>query len=143
MKISCHTLFDCSRTGVTGHYRSSEIPFVDKTGQSVNNQTDWNRSRNQQRNWETLLQIIGLRTQPQDITDPVHENNQWHFEFECEAEGIFEIHSSDDPLGGLKVDCDGVPMMLNLQEAPGLSPTILTSGSDQNIWFSTVNKALE
>jgi hypothetical protein len=143
MKISCRTLFDCSRTGVTGHYRSSEIPFVDAVGQPVNNQSDWNRSRNQQRNLETLLQIIGLRTQPQNISNPVCQNNTWEFEFECESEGVYEIHGNADPLAGLKTDCEGVPMMLNLQEHPSLAPTITTTGTDQNIWFSAVNKALE
>jgi len=143
MKISCRTLFDCSRTGVTGHYRSSEIPFVDATGQPVNNQSDWNRSRNQQRNLETLLQIIGLRTQPQNISDPVCQNNIWEFEFECESDGVYEIHGNADPLAGLSIDCEGVPMMLNLQEHPSLAPTITTMGTDQNIWFSAVNKALE
>ena len=143
MKILCRTLFDCSRTGVTGHYRSSEIPFVDATGQVVNNQSDWNHSRNQQRNWETLLQIIGLRTQPMDVTTPAHRDGVWEFEFTSESEGVYEIHSDPDPLAGLKTDCEGVPMMLNLQEQPSLAPTITTAGSNQNIWFSAVNKALE
>jgi len=46
-------------------------------------------------------------------------------------------------LAGLKQDCEGVPMMLNLTEKPSLAPTISTSGNNQNIWFSTVNNALE
>ena len=143
MKILCRTLFDCSRTGVTGHYRPSEIPFVDATGQAVNNQSDWNHSRNQQRNWETLLQIIGLRTQPMDVTIPVCQHGIWEFEFTSESEGVFEVHGNDDPLAGLKTDCEGVPMMLNLQEQPRLAPTITTAGSNQNIWFSAVNTSLE
>ena len=143
MKILCRTLFDCSFTGVTGHFRSSEIPFVDRTGQKVSSQADWNHSRNQQRNWETLLQIISLRTQPTDLTVPVHKDGAWEFEFKSESEGVFEIYGDSDPLAGLKVDCEGVPMMLNLKEQPSLSPTITTSGSSQNIWFSTVNNALE
>ena len=143
MKITCRTLFDCSRTGVTGHYRSSEIPFVDLVGQTVHNQSDWNHSRNQQRNWETLLQLIGLRTQPQDVTDPTHNDGVWEFEFTSESNGVFEVHGNDDPLAGLKTDCEGVPMMLNLQEQPSLAPTITTMGTDQNIWFSAVNKAVE
>jgi hypothetical protein len=53
------------------------------------------------------------------------------------------MHGNPDPLAGLKQDCEGVPMMLNLTEQPSLAPTITTSGDNQNIWFSTVNNALE
>ena len=143
MKIICRTLFDCSATGVTGHFRSSEIPFVDQAGQQVNNQQDWNHSRNQQRNWETLLQLISLRTQPVGITIPAQQNDVWEFEFKSESQGVFEVHGNPDPLAGLKTDCEGVPMMLNLKEQPELSPTITTNGNDQNIWFTAVNNALE
>ena len=143
MKILCRTLFDCSYTGVTGHYRSSEIPFVDRAGQTVKDQQDWNHSRNQQRNWETLLQIIGLRTQPQDLTIPEYKDGAWEFEFKSESENVFEMHGNPDLLAGLKIDCEGVPMMLNLREQPSMAPTISVSGEDQNIWFSTVNNALE
>jgi hypothetical protein len=143
MKIQGRTLFDCSPTGITGHFRSSQIPFEDCVGQVIRNIEDWNRARNQQRNWETLLQIIGLRTQPMDVTTPAHRDGVWEFEFTSESEGVYEIHSDPDPLAGLKTDCEGVPMMLNLQEQPSLAPTITTAGSNQNIWFSAVNKALE
>lgn len=143
MKILCKTLFDCSRTGVTGNFRASEIPYVDRAGQTVDNQQQWNRSRNQQRNYETLLQIFGLRTQPQNITQPVCENGTWQFTFESESEGVFEMHDNPDPLAGLKLDCDGVPMMLHLTEKPGLAPVLTTSGQQQNIWFETINTSTE
>ena len=143
MKIVCRTLFDCSLTGVTGHFRPSEIPFVDRAGQQVRDQPDWNHSRNQQRNWETLLQIISLRTQPVDLTIPAEKDGVWEFEFRSESEGVFEIYGDSDPLAGLRVDCEGVPMMLNLTEQPSLAPTITTNGKGQNIWFSAVNNALE
>jgi hypothetical protein len=109
----------------------------------VHNQADWNHSRNQQRNWETLLQIIGLRTQPQDISVPQHQDGVWEFEFRSESPGVFEMHNNPDPLAGLKSDCEGVPMMLNLKEQPAMAPTIATSGTDQNIWFSAVNTSME
>lgn len=143
MKILCRTLFDCSLTDVTGHFRPSEIPFVDRAGQQVQNQTDWNHSRNQQRNWETLLQIISLRTQPVDLTIPRQNNGMWEFEFRSESQGVFEIHGDPDPLAGLRIDCEGVPMMRNLKEQPSLAPAITTTGQDQNIWFMVLNTALE
>jgi hypothetical protein len=143
MKIQCRTLFDCNRTGVTGLFRSSEIPYTDRAGQMVHNQTDWNRSRNQQRNYETLLQIFGLRTQPQEITQPVCQNNAWQFSFEIETPGVFEVYGNDDILAGLKVDCEGVPMMLNLTEQSIAVPVLTTSGEHQNIWFDAINMSTE
>jgi len=143
MKILCRTLFDCSYTGITGHFRVSEVPFADRLGQKITNQQDWNRSRNQQRNWETLLQIIGLRTQPQDLSIPVCQDGVWEFEFKSESSAVYEILGNSDPLAGLKADCEGVPMMLNLNEQPELAPTISTDGPDQNIWFTSINTSLE
>jgi hypothetical protein len=143
MKIQCRTLFDCTRTGVTGAFRASEIPYQDRAGQPVANQQDWHRSRNQQRNYETLLQIFGLRTQPQEITQPVCDNGVWQFSFVSESEGVFEIHGNSDSLAGLKLDCDGVPMMQNLTEQSGLAPVLTTQGEQQNIWFNTINTPTE
>jgi len=143
MKIVCRTLFDCSYTGVTGHYRISEIPFVDKTGQQITNSDQWHRSRNQQRNWETLMQLIGLRTQPQSITRPTSDENKWTFEFVAEATGVYSLTDDPDPLAGLKQDCNGVPMVMGLNEKPTVLPTICVSGPNQNIWFETINNILE
>lgn len=143
MKILCKTLFDCSRTGVTGTFRSSEIPYVDQVGQPVNSQQHWNRSRNQQRNYETLLQIFGLRTQPQEISNPQCLDGVWQFEFKIETPGVFDVHSNPDTLAGLKLDCDGVPMMLNLTEKFTLAPLLITQGEQQNIWFETINTSTE
>ena len=50
MKYACQTLFDITATGVTGHYKSARIPFLDRAGQTIKNEESWNRSRNQQRN---------------------------------------------------------------------------------------------
>lgn len=143
MKIVCCTLFDCSYTGVTGHYRPSEIPFIDQADQPVTGHDDWNRSRNQQRNWETLMQIIGLRTQPQDITKPEYKDNKWCFEFVAEADGVYSLTDNPDPLAGLKQDCDSVPMVVNLDEPSNILPIINVSGPGQNIWFETINNTLD
>jgi hypothetical protein len=141
MRIQCRTLFDCSHTGVTGHFRTSELPFEDLAGQTVADQTTWNHSRNQQRNWETLLQILGLRAQPMDLVMPVYRNQAWEFEFRIEAEGVYRV--GDNSLAGLMQDCEGVPMVTGLTEAQGLGRTIVTQGDDQNIWFTLLNNTLE
>ena len=119
------------------------IPFEDKSGQHVLDLTDWNRSRNQQRNWETLLQILGLKAQPTDLVLPVHRLGTWEFEFAIESEGVYLDGNNPDPLAGLLQDCDGVPMLTGLTETAGVERSISTHGPDQNIWFVLLNSTLE
>lgn len=134
----CQTLFDITATGVTGHFKVTRIPFVDRAGQEITDQASWNRSRNQQRNWETLTQILGLRTQLFDITVPVRDrgNTTWMFEFETETTGAFGPDS--DPTQILRQDADGVPMILDLDNRKDLLPILKTQGSEQNIWFAAL-----
>lgn len=89
------------------------------------------------------MQIIGLRTQPQDITRPEHKNGQWHFEFVAEADGVYSLVDNPDPIAGLKQDFTGVPMIINLNETAEVLPTINVSGDNQNIWFEAINNVLE
>lgn len=133
MKILCRTIFDCRRTGVTGRMRLDNLPFVDQAKQTVSNQSDWIRSRNQQRNYETLLQLFGLRTQPQNITDPVQTEANWEFTFESENENVFLLEG--DALGCLKQDAENVPMVADIHGVGTASPLI----PGQNIWFELVN----
>jgi len=138
MKILCRTLFDCTATGVTGHMRSSDLPFVDAAGQTVDNQLAWNRSRNQQRNYETLIQLISLRTQPINVTATDQNQQYWQFSFETENESVYG--SGPDAFENLLQDCAGVPMITNLGEQQSLNAVIETQGLRQNIWFETINK---
>lgn len=89
------------------------------------------------------MQIIGLRTQPQNITRPEHKDGVWSFEFTAEAEGVYSLTDDSDPLAGLKQDCKGIPMVVNLDEQPGIIPTVSVSGPDQNIWFEAINNTLD
>jgi nucleoside-diphosphate-sugar epimerase len=73
MKIYCETVFDITATGVTGHFKSSRIPFIDHAGHKITDSDSWNRARNQQRNWETLTQLIQLRTQIDNIVKVVSD----------------------------------------------------------------------
>jgi hypothetical protein len=139
MKILCQTFFDCTRTGVTGHFKLTAIPFQDHAGQWVRNITDWNHSRNQQRNYETLLQIFGLRTQIFELTNPVCNQGVWEFSFETESEAVYGQSDSDDALAGLKQECIGVPMMVGLDEKPKVLPSLQTQGEQTNIWFQVLN----
>jgi hypothetical protein len=132
MRIQCQTLFDITATGVTGHFKPSRIPFPDATGATINSEAKWNRARNQQRNWETVTQIISLRTQV-DFIPPVQNNDTWTFEFEIANDQLFA--NDQDPLAVLKTDCADVPMITGLNET-ALNDTILII--DKNIWFTIV-----
>lgn len=130
MRIQCRTLFDITVTGVRNNFHRNRIPFIDDAGQSVNDLGSWNRSRNQQRNWETLNQIISLRTLPTDISVPRQESAYWVFEFEVDNPET--IQQEDDPLGAFKIDCQDVPMLTGLRETQPCGP-LLELG--HNIYF--------
>ena len=138
MKYACQTRFDITATGVTGHYKSARIPFRDRAGQTIKNEESWNRSRNQQRNWETLTQILSLRTQLFLLTDPVSDltGTRWMFEFETESDGIYGPES--DPVAILRADANGVPMLRELNNDPDIETVLVTAGTRQNIWFAPV-----
>lgn len=122
------TDFDCRPTGVTGHFRTNVLPFVDRIDQPITDVDSWNSSRNQQRNWETILQLIGLYTQPQHISDIRMKNGRWEFEFETEFDDVFRLN--EDPVGLLKQACRGVPIINYVQQ----QLTALLQ-PDVNIWF--------
>lgn len=104
------------------------MPFVDRIDQPITDVDSWNSSRNQQRNWETILQLIGLYTQPQSISDIRMKNGRWEFEFETEFDDVFRLN--DDPVGLLKQACRGVPIINYVQQ----QLTALLQ-PDVNIWF--------
>jgi hypothetical protein len=136
-KIICQTLFDVTATGVRSHYRASLIPFKDETGKIINDTSTWDRARNQQRNWETLNQIISLRVLPEEISQPIQKiNNEkqvWEFEFVVPS--LETVIMGNDPVGALRHDCQDVPMILNLDEATKMEPVLKPSGEHVNIWF--------
>lgn len=133
MQIRCWTKFDITATGVTGHYRAVRLPFTDRNGTIINNELSWNRARNQQRNWETLQQILSLRAQLFELTDPIKEQDFWVFNFTVEQSGLFVY--DDDPVGILKLDANGVPMLMGLTETNIKTPYL---DATDNIGFDIV-----
>jgi hypothetical protein len=142
IKIKVTTKFDITATGVTGHFKLSGVPFTDRAGYKITDSNSWNQSRNRQRNWETLTQLIGLRTQIMDITQPTVGKNLWSFEFTTETE-IF--NDGNDPVGVLKADSDSVPMLRELDNDPDIDSVLIIDGPRQNIWFTSeaINNILE
>ena len=139
MKYICQTLFDITATGITGHCRPQRMPYQDNAGQIISNEEDWHKSRNQQRNWETITQILSLRTQLHEITNPITDQTgtRWMFEFETEFDGVYG--SDSDPVAVLRTDAAGVPMLRELNNMPEIEPFLVTQGPGQNIWFATVS----
>ena len=139
MKFACQTLFDITATGVTGHCKTNRMPFQDRAGQIIRDEAAWNRSRNQQRNWETLTQILSLRTQLFDLTEPIQDQTgtRWMFEFETESDGVYGPDS--DPVSVLRSDAAGVPMLRELNNDPDIETVLITEGPRQNIWFVPIS----
>lgn len=140
MRIRCITLYDVTKTGV-----SSRRKLLDHLPSDE-------RLRKQQSNFETLLQIIGLRCQPEDITTPaiieidktlwgseysiLKKIAAWQFEFTVDNDAIY--HQDNDQLFHLRNDCVGVPMIVHLDEAAQLPNTIDLSPQYKNIHFEVI-----
>lgn len=135
--IEVKTFFDCTPTGVVSHRRNHSIT-----------EEQWHFQRNQQRNWETLLQCISLRCQALNLQEPqwvegTYEQatvKVWYFSFETDRDEIFA--DGNDPVGLLKADCHGVPMLVGLAESERelfLTPYLITSGDGCNIFFNLLS----
>ena len=142
--IDVVTLFDCTPTG-TKSYRKLSTPVTNNVGKKIKTLDDWNYSRNQQRNWETILQCISLKTQTIEVTEPncfSKDNiNVWQFSFCIEHPGIFD--DGNDPLGLLKQDVHGVPMIVGLSETYQegiLMPYLLSTGDKANVYFKLIQE---
>jgi hypothetical protein len=102
--------------------------------------------RDQQRNWETVIQVLGLKTQPLIVKYPVHFANEklehfdfgefyqgvhsvWAFQFRGEREDFYMLEQ-------LEEDFDQVPVTLGLEEtARFMLPIFHTYGILKNIYF--------
>jgi len=141
--ISVMTYFDCTPTG-TKSYRKLQHGYSDNTGKQIKTIDEWNYSRNQQRNWETILQCVSLQTQPLNVSDPQiikkHSHTMWTFSFGIEHTDIYS--DGNDPLGLLKQEVHGVPMIVGLSETYTegfLMPYLIAKGEKKNISFDIID----
>ena len=142
-RIRCHTLFDITQTGVLNRSKPSED---DVEG--------WIKRRNTQCNFDTVLQVISLRSQPEvirlpcevDLTETLYEmfgflyNTEnvscWKFEFEVQHSSVFE--NGIIPLGALYKDCEGVPMIMS-DNQHSMCPKFLDITPElKNIYFEVL-----
>ena len=145
--IDCYTLVDMTRTGVVAYYKESMPMFIDDADQIINDEKSWIRSRNQQRNYETCIQVISLRAQPVYLEDPKRLRKQdmslynftditgthdiWHFSFSPEQPDVYRI--GDNPVAALNNDTHNIPIITGLHETAVVEIPILHIGI--NIYY--------
>jgi hypothetical protein len=145
-RLCCYTLFDITQTGVMTR---SKPQGLDVEG--------WLQKRNTQCNFDTILQVISLRSQPEMIKIPhltevrfdefdkfgfLYEQEDdkkyacWKFEFEVQHTSVFE--NTLNPLGALYKDCEGVPMIVCLTQYQKIPAFLDTSPDLKNIHFEVL-----
>ena len=108
-------------------------------------------NRSETRNWNTLVQVISLRTQPFITQFPLFEISNlkkyrfgkdykgtakvWSFEFEVDHPDLFV--DGDDPIANLLSDSNLVPLIDNTNF--NLPPKcLITSGYSCNIYYEFI-----
>lgn len=131
-----YTLVDVTHTGITRHSTALET------------------QRNQQRNWESVIQILGLRTQLMRINqlDLLNTDisqykfgesytgtqNIWRIDFDVEYKDVYKI--DNNPFKILIDDFNQVPVIINLNETAIFNlPLFYTDGPHRNIYFEILN----
>lgn len=145
-KLTCYTLFDITPTGVLNRQRPAD--------QTTD---DWMHKRNTQCNFDTVLQAISLRSQPDVSRMPKllkikfdefdnfgflfeqtadQEYNCWSFDFEVQHPSVFD--DGVEELGALYNDCDGIPMIKTETSWEKLPTFLDTSKELRNIYFEVM-----
>lgn len=140
-RIRCSTLFDVTCTGVTNRSKPA--------GDDI---TSWIKQRNTQCNFDTILQVISLRSQPDIVKNPAKiqatdeilnkfgfvyqpesEIQCWVFEFEVHHASVFDNHAGQ--FGALYNDCHGVPMIRDTESLVDITSFLDVSDELKNIHF--------
>ena len=145
-RMRCYTLFDITLTGVLNRSKPADDDIQ-----------GWILKRNTQCNFDTILQVISLRSQPDKVTVPIRvemENDEldkfgflfmmnegspsycWRFEFEVHHSSVFE--NGIMPFGALYKDCEGVPMISCSNQLPGVTSFLDITSELQNIYFEAL-----
>ena len=141
-RIACYTLFDITQTGVMNRSKP------------INDDLDsWVHKRNTQCNFDTVLQVVSMRSQPEVVKLPVktemteQEFNKfgflyqpkeqpsycWKFDFEVQHSSVFENGVSS--LGSLYKDCEGVPMIMCADQIEDTPAFLNVTEELRNIYF--------
>lgn len=141
-RIACYTLFDITQT----HVLNRNKPVGDDIGL-------WTQQRNSQANFDTILQCIGLRANP-EIRKYPHKKYKtrplefgflidedidlWYWKFEFTVSQLSVYDNENDPLGYLIQDCHEVPMLTCGTEAIELPEFLDTTPELRNIYFKQI-----
>jgi hypothetical protein len=102
----------------------------------------------QQCNFNTLIQAIGLRANPDWSSDPRMYDGSlpsplqgkaryWKWEFDVEREDLFV--ENDNPVALLERDLNGVPIIVGLDETADVDPPIFsTIGKNINTYVEII-----
>lgn len=149
-RLICYVLFDITQTGVNDRRSASEY-----------NSPQWIQRRDTQCNFDTVIQAISLRSQPEDITIPVRADIKftddrfgflfvqtedeeypcWSFSFNINHPGVFDKNGEE--LGLLYDDCDMVPMIKCGTEWDKLPMFLDASDELRNIYFEVIHEETE
>jgi len=143
VKLACFTLFDITKTDIPNRGKPKIDEIVD----------DWIDKRNTQCNFDTILQAISLRSQPENIQNPIklqlkldgsnnfgflYQDNDsftncWSFTFTVQHTSVFENGLKE--LGALYEDCDKVPMICCTNQIDNLPNYLDVTPELKNIHF--------
>jgi hypothetical protein len=147
--ITCYTLFDITITNVPNRQR----PEIDQNPQ------EWYFKRNTQSNFDTIQQVISLRSQPEIIRKPSETQIRfdtftdfgflfeqqddetypcWSFDFTVQHPRVFDDGISE--LGSLYRDCEGVPMIKCHTMWDKIGNSLDSTDELRNIFFKIANK---
>lgn len=145
--ITCYTLFDITPTGVMNRHKPNDDDQI----------STWLHKRNTQCNFDTVVQAVSLRSQPEISKMPEKieirfdeftefgflfeqkENevyNCWKFDFDIQHTSVF--NDGINELGALYTDCDNVPMIKTETVWDKLPSFLDTSTELRNIYFKVV-----
>ena len=146
-KIRCYTLFQIKNTGVPNRRPPSDLAELQLKR--------WHESRNLQINFDTILQVISLRGQPEEISEIVIEKinfsesnkfgflydieedqNVYSFEFIVNQKQVFD--DGETELGSLYSDCQHVPMIKFTDDWKNLSNMLDITPELKNIYFEVL-----
>jgi hypothetical protein len=145
--ISCYTLFDITNHKISGRHKPVDMDL-----------SLWQYKRNTQSNFDTILQIISLRSQPENISDvelvkikfnetskfgymfnqnDEEEHNCWKFTFTITNSNVFSQDNNELKL--LYQDCHNVPMIMCSTQFNQVLNFLDTTDELRNIYFEVLN----
>jgi hypothetical protein len=151
--IKLYSLVDISTTGTIGQFKN--VKRTNLLNETLDTEPTWKKSRNQQRNWETVIQIIGLRAQPIYLENSVILLNEslalydfgadfgptgtvWTLVFGVEAANAYD--SNNIPLQSLVDDFNDVPIISGLNETFSFQKSVFTTRNHmKNVYFEAIN----